>query len=142
MTPNRRTLKYADLDAMLADIARLRRGYTKGGNWSLPQMAWHINLAYPTPLKAESEQTPLTEAQVARQARWDHYISHGKPPEGFEAPKELLPSETCDESDVDALVQRIHDLKALGGRFIHAAAGVMPVERARGFMLAHGAWHL
>lgn len=141
-TVHRRPLRYADLDAMITDIARLRRGYSQGGSWSLAQIAWHINLAYPMPLKAEGSQTPLTEAQTARQARWDYYITNGKPPEGFQAPPELLPPATANEADIDALVQRLHDLKSFAGKFVHAAAGVMPIERARGFMLAHGAWHL
>jgi hypothetical protein len=139
---DRRPLKYADIDAMIADIARLRRGYTIGGNWSLPQMCWHLNLGFPMPLVEEASQTELTEAQITRQNRWDYYIEHGHAPAGFEAPAEMVPQHDYSEADIDALVQRLHDLKAFKGKFIRAAAGCMPIERARGFILAHGALHL
>lgn len=135
-------LRYASLSAMIADIGRLRRGNTAGGNWSLAQICWHINLGFPMPLAEEVAQTELTEAQVARQQRWDYYIEHGHAPAGFEAPAEMIPPDTCSEADIDALIQRLHDLKAFKGTFIRAAAGVMPIERARGFILAHGALHL
>jgi hypothetical protein len=93
------------------------------------------------PLVEEASQAELTEAQVARQARWDHYIAHGRAPAGFEAPAEMIPPKDCSEADIDALVGRLHALKAFKAKFIRVAAGVMPIERARGFMLAHGALH-
>lgn len=138
----RTNARYADFDAMIADIAHLRRGYTKGGNWSLAQICWHLNLGLPWPLEPQDAQEPLTEAQVARQARWDHYIAHGHAPAGFEAPGEMIPPTTANDADIDALVQRLHDLRDFKAPFIRAAAGVMPIARARGFLLAHGWLHL
>lgn len=138
----RTTARPANEDAMVAEIARLRRGYTMGGNWSLPQICWHLNLGIAMPLVEVPAQEELTEAQITRQARWDHYIAHGYAPAGFEAPQEMVPPLTCSEADVDAFIALLHALKAFKGKFIRAAAGVMPIERARGFILAHGWRHL
>ena len=138
----RTAARYGDFDAMIADIARLRRGYTRGGAWSLEQICWHLNLGLPYPLEARETQEPLTDAQIARQARWDHYIAHGRAPAGFEAPQEMIPPATANDADIDALIERLHALRDFNSPFIRAAAGVMPIERARGFLLAHGWLHL
>jgi hypothetical protein len=142
VTDRRSSPRYANIDAMLSDIAQLRRGYTIGGRWSLPQICWHINLAYPLPLEGFDHQEELTEAQKARQQRWDYYIKNGKPPTGFEAPAELVPPAQVPQSEVDGLIERLKTLRDLPTKFVRVAAGVMPIERARGFMLAHGWWHL
>jgi hypothetical protein len=134
--------RYANEDAMIADISRLQRGHTMGGRWSLPQMAWHINQAFPMPLESFDTQPALTEAQITRQKRWDYYIANGKPPEGFEAPAEIVPPANCSSKEVDGLRERLHALKGITRKFVRVAAGVMPIDRARGFMLAHGWWHL
>ena len=39
----RRTIEYADWDAVLADLRHLSQGYTRAGNWDLEQSARHLN---------------------------------------------------------------------------------------------------
>ena len=142
--PKREGLAYADEAEMLADIARLRGGYSVGGQWTLPQIAWHLGKALPSPIVGRDAQPDLTEDQTARQHRWEHYIAHGRPPEGFESPADLLPPADADAKAVDDLVARIAGLRAFGesSPFVETPAGVMPIARLRGFILAHGAHHL
>lgn len=143
-TPGRRRLglKYADSAAMLADVRRLQRGYEKTGRWTLPQIAWHLCLAYPRPLKPLEAMPALTDAQAARQQRWDYYIAKGHPPIGFDAPAEMLPPADLGDGEVDRLIDTVRELDAVSTPVVVTAAGAMPVERARGFLLAHGAHHL
>src|SRR5262249_31094720 len=43
MTPARRVgLRYASEEAAIADVEKLRHGYTQAGLWSLPQICWHL----------------------------------------------------------------------------------------------------
>ena len=77
-TSKRRRLSFATEDAVLADVARLRRhGYRRHGNWSLPQIAWHLAIPlenYLTPLsspdvKPTPEQAKLF-SQIGRDPIW------------------------------------------------------------------------
>jgi hypothetical protein len=141
--PRRRLgLKFASASAMIADVERLRRGYAKTGRWTLPQIAWHLARAYPRPLTRLATMPDLSDAQRARQERWDYYIAHGHPPIGFNAPDELVPPADLDDGEVDRLIETLQELDAVASPFVVAAAGAMPIERARGFLLAHGAHHL
>lgn len=143
-TKARPTLKFADEAAMLADLGALRRGYERVGNWSLPQIAWHLTTALPRPLAAatEADVDALTDAQRDRQKRWNFYIAHRHPPAGFQAPSNLLPPADAGDAAVDSLESLLREFAAFKGEFVVSAAGAMPIARARGFVLAHGAHHL
>lgn len=141
-TERRIGLKFADVNAMIVDIERLRRGHARTGRWTLPQIAWHLKLAYPRPVQTLAAMPELTEAQSTRQQRWDYYIANGHPPVGFEAPAEMTPPGGANDEDVDALLSLLRELDAIEAPVVVTAAGAMPIARARGFILAHGAHHL
>ena len=135
-------LRFADAAAMMDDLNALRAGHTALGRWTLPQIAWHLCLAFPRPIASHATLPPVTDAQAMRQQRWDYYIANVHPPVGFEAPAEMLPPADANDAEIDRLIATLRELFAINDPFVTVAAGAMPIARARGFLLAHGAHHL
>jgi hypothetical protein len=143
MNSGRRLIRFADEDAVIADVERLRRGYTKAGSWSLPQMAWHLNQAVQARMKPGPHPDDTPE-QVARQPLLQHVLAmNGYLPDGISAPEPLVPPADAPESSCDELVASLRQLKAYKGQIApHRLFGHIPDKDARRLNLIHCAHHL
>ena len=143
-TPARPGLKFDTLDAMLADVDRLRGGYTKAGEWDLGMILDHL---------------AKTEEAAFAKGRWNlpwpmtaviRTLVHGmvgrqKYP-SFKIPvaPQLKPTPGV---DVDEAFGRFRDLtqrmKTLPSDTVAAPPfGRMPTADYVGMQLLHGAHHL
>jgi hypothetical protein len=143
MNPARRQIRFHDEAEVIADVERLRKGYKQVGQWSLPQMAWHLNQAVlsrmtPGPHPAD------TSEQVARKPMLQHVLSmHGYLPDGISAPDSLIPPRDTAESAVDDLIESLRRLKSFPGPIApHRLFGQIPDADARKLNLIHCAHHL
>src|SRR5439155_12435353 len=82
-SPTRRVLSFASEDGVIAEVARLRRGgYRQVGNWSLPQIAWHLVIPldqYLTP-PASPDAQPTPEQRAMKERFVDFIVTHGELP--------------------------------------------------------------
>ena len=147
MTPpnrGRRLIRFADEDAVIADVQRLRNGgYSQIGAWSLPQMAWHLNHATLARMKPgpHADDTP---EQLARRPLLQHVLAmNGYLPDGIQAPEPLQPPADAPESVIDDLIASLRQLKAYKGEIApHRIFGRIPDADARRLNLIHCAHHL
>jgi hypothetical protein len=128
-----------------AEVEHLRKHpHERTGNWTLPQIARHLTRAIESGLQTPVESTvPTPEQTAAKAAEFDHYITNGKAPAGFDAPPELLPGDDCNDGDVDQFLSAVNRLMtddrpylAIGGY------GPIPMDECRAFHLAHAGHHL
>ncbi len=92
---------------MVADVERLRRGYVRSGNWTLPQACWHLRTA--TERLAAAPITEPTPEMLARRPVLDAVLAGGPLPTGLPAPDALVPPATAGEADVDAFLALLRD---------------------------------
>jgi Protein of unknown function (DUF1569) len=111
----RRRLKFADADAVAAEVRRLRSGYTRVGEWSLPQMCWHLGSAIefsmrPPPHKA-------VKAGIGRKVLLLAILMMGRIPAGAHAPDPITPAKETPESTIDDFFTVLERLKNFTGKF-------------------------
>lgn len=135
-----RTLAFATCGDALAEIARLRRGYDKTKNWSLPQMSVHLadlmELA-----KDEPPTGDPTPEQAAMQAGFvDPLLAGGPIPQGG-GPND--PPADAGNDQVDRLEAAFRKLDAYPhDRITNDMLGPMPTDKWRRLSLIHAAHHL
>jgi hypothetical protein len=141
--PSRRDgLSFQNSDEIIADVQRLRRGYTQTGAWSLPAMCWHLETAIrlrmsPGPHPAN------TPAQDARREQFQQILATGQLPSGIEAPAPAIPPVNADDSSIDALITTIEKWKEYAGPIApHRLFGNISDAEARRLNLIHCAHHL
>ena len=143
MKSGRRLIRFADEDAVIADVERLRKGYTQIGTWSLPQMAWHLNVAVQQRMKPgpHADDTP---EQIARKPLLQHVLQmNGYLPDGINAPEPMIPPAEAAEASIDDLIASLKKLKAYKGEIApHRLFGHIPDADARRLNLIHCAHHL
>jgi hypothetical protein len=138
----RRKLTFSNVDAVIADLQRLRHGYEPAGAWNLPQVAHH--LVYPIDYsKPNAQPRELTAEQKQAQGFMEMVVDNGWPQQRIEANKSMLPPEKPDPGVVDHLIEALRGLKKLQGTTIDAYIfGPVSAERLTKFFLAHAAHHL
>src|SRR5579862_2682759 len=104
-----RHLIFADVDAAKAEIVRLRAGYKKGKNWSLPQVCWHMdkimNYAMRPGPHAHVEATPEMKDRLKL------FLSGGKISGQVQAPESVTPPADAPETVVDDFLVTLDKFK-------------------------------
>jgi hypothetical protein len=112
---DRRKLKFADADAVAAEVKRLRKGYRKTGEWSLPQMCQHLDKAIRFSMK------PAPDRKVKRgPVKWAQLkaiLMVGRLPSGIKAPDRVIPPVDTPDSAIDEFLGALEELKNFKGEF-------------------------
>ena len=141
----RRTLDFADFDAVLADVERLRRdGYRRAGNWGLAQACDHLTRFMRGSLEGFGFQFPLPVRLAGRWLILGRTLRTRRIPAGVKGPAPLMPP-----ADVDADAALRDFAETLGRVRDHAGDfhpsplfGRMTPEQWRQVHLIHAAHHL
>ena len=142
-------LEYADVAAALADVARLRQGYTQAGGWTLAQNAYHVAASLKERMRPEAAAEPDTEQQRARHRARDRVLTENIIAAGLTSPPAATPPKDLAD-DTDAGRAAIADLATQLERFDrypnefppHRLFGRMTREQTRRHQLVHAAHHL
>ena len=141
-TASRRTgLRFASIDAVKADVDSLRRGYSRAGNWSLPQICWHLRSA--TELLLHAPTSPATPEQVGNRPILDQLLATGVFPGALSAPEFLHPPVNCGDNNMDPLFATLDRLVAFDQPVgVHRRFGPLPKDVLVRLVLIHCAHHL
>ena len=142
-------LEYPDVAAALADVARLRRGYTQAGGWNLAQNAHHLAASLKDRMRPEAAAELDTPQQRARHAARDRVLTENVVAAGLTSPAASAPPADLVD-DTDAGRAAVDDLEAQLQRFDrydhefppHRLFGRMTREQNRRHQLVHAAHHL
>ena len=144
-TPARPDLHFDSVDAMLADVEHLRRGYDKAGQWDLGMVLDHLAKSMSPPFAAGQKNLPwpvpsIARVMIAAMARRKTY------PMGVTIP--ALPSiRPTPGVDVDAAYDHFRDIagkvKTLPADVTpFPPVGRVPTGDFLGLQLLHAAHHL
>ncbi len=141
--PSRRIgLSFADEEAVIADIQRLRKGYVRAGSWSLAQICDHLDKGIQLRMKPGPFE-PDTPEQEARKAMRKQILTTGELPDGIAAPDYMQPPADCADNSIDACIARLREFAAFKGPIApHRLFGRLPEADARRLNLIHCARHL
>src|SRR5450432_4043655 len=108
-----RTLRFDTESEVLTEIARLRRGYTQSGKWTLAQICWHVGLPIEKhlhpPEPADLQRT--LEQEAIKQKFVDYIVAHRAPPPGAkDAPPSFIPPENAGEAQIDRYIELLDKL--------------------------------
>jgi len=140
MLLRRRPLKFADPDAVTAEVRRLRAGYERAGNWSLEQTCWHLNKA----MYYSMQPGPHDPARVGlvRRLQLKVILAMELIPRGRQAPQRVLPPDQPEESVIDEFLITLQALKTFPGPFApHRMFGKMDDKKFFRFHMIHCAHH-
>jgi hypothetical protein len=143
MTAAKRKLHFNTFGEVIAEIEKLRAGYTMtSGKWNLEQMCFHLRSPIPQPLKAVPvEQHPQPNADLVK--RFQHYADHDAPLPGITAPPASEPPEIPPADVIDDLIARLKSADAFNEPFVDLGPrGPVPVEVYKPFLRGHCAHHL
>jgi hypothetical protein len=137
----RRPLKYADFNAVKADVQKLRMmPHKQLGNWNLAQIASHLNKAFEFQLA-----TPVAAANdEQRQFRpmLDKSLATGTLPTSIKAPDTVLPPPAAGDPDIDALLKMLDRVASHNAPAQHRRFGPLSADEFRRLSLLHCAHHL
>ena len=111
----RRKLKFADTDAVAAEVRRLRSGYRKIGEWSLPQACWHLETAIRLSMQPHPQKD--FKAGLGRKVLLLAILIIGRIPAGAHAADIVTPAKEVPESAIDDFVGVLEKLKDFTGEF-------------------------
>ena len=144
MSDARRQLSFNSEDDVIAEVDRLRAGgYAKRGNWSLPQICFHLAVVPRKSLKPPASTAPTPAQQRIQDGFIGTILSTGKPPPGMTPPPDMIPADTCGDADIESFKAALTQLKSY--RHTHVDFGPMgpvPIETMRKLTLVHSAHHL
>jgi hypothetical protein len=139
--PGRRKLRYASIDAAIADVQSLRRGYTQCGNWNLPQISWHLTTVLDRSSRPATE--PATPEQLKMRPVLEQILAGSQLPIRIEAPAAAVPAPTCSDADIDALIAALRRLAVYPEKTaVHRLFGPLSLEQFKALSLIHCAHHL
>ncbi len=146
LSPNakarRPNLTFASEDAVVEDVKQLRKGYAQSGNWSLPQVCCHLDLA----VQARMAPGPFpqdTDEQAGRRPILERIMASGQLPDGIVAPDPMVPPAHCGDDAIDAFLATMQKFKAFPGPIApHRIFGTLNDVDARKLNLIHCARHL
>lgn len=140
--PQRRHLRFRDLDEVIAEIRTLQRGYARAGNWSLPQVCWHLEVSVANRMKP-GPYPANTPEQEARRPVFEQVLASGRLPDGIVAPEPMVPPPDCGDEAIEACIKQLERFKGYTGRIPpHRIFGDLPDDEARQLNLIHCAHHL
>ncbi len=145
MTKNRLRpkLKFDNVDAAITDIESLRQhGYVKAGQWSLPQVCFHLSQVVDS-LTQPTTATECTPEQKAFKEKLQSIIAQPGGPSNLDAPPGSVPTPTADESAVDAAINSLRKVAGWPEKIVGMGGfGPAPLAEALHFHLSHFAHHL
>jgi len=138
----RRTLRFNSEDDVIAEVQKLRHGYTQAGSWNLPRICWHLNVGVQNRMKA-GPFAPNTPEQEARQGQIRQILASGRLPSGIAAPEGAVPPPDAGDEAIDALLASLEQFKKFPGPIPpHRLFGHLADGDARTLNLIHCAHHL
>jgi hypothetical protein len=143
MTPGRRTLRFAELDAIMPDVDRLLDGHTTVGNWSLAQVCRHLATVMRLTVDLPAS-TPHDASRRVGDEQKRQFFESGAVPEGIPTSPRLLPGEVLDErAEAEGLRQAIAHYQASPGPVVpHVLFGPLTRSEWDQFHCIHAAHHL
>lgn len=139
----KRRLNFANEDEMLVDLARLRKGYRKLGNWTLPMTSRHLAIVIERSLMPPASPTPTPEQAARKAAFVDVLLKTRRPPAGFTPPPDIMPTPECDDAEIARLEEACRRLKAYPHALVLMGPfGPVPIDEFREITLMHSAHHL
>jgi hypothetical protein len=143
MTPERRSLRFDNLDEVMPEVMRLLDGYRAVGNWSVGQMCHH--LADVLRASVDSPASPPRDAsRVVREERNRQMLESGVVPEGLKTAAPFDPPAGLDDRlQAEALRTAIAYYKTSSGPVMaHPMFGDIPRADWDRFHCHHCAHHL
>jgi hypothetical protein len=111
----RRKLKFANSKAAAAEVARLRKGYTKLGEWSLPQTCKHLDMAIRFSMQPAPERK--NESTFLQWLQLKLILAFGWIPAGVAAPKRVVPDDDTPDSAIDDFLGALREMDDFKGEF-------------------------
>jgi hypothetical protein len=147
MTPvalQRRTLKFPDFDALLAEVDHLHRaGYEKLRRWDLSQMLEHIGMGMKAAMRGSKFKAPWIVRMIAPLIL-KKILRGGRMRENVKVPRAILPGPSRDEAkaveEFRTLVGEFRDFR--GEMHPHPIFGKLDAKTWTDLTLIHAAHHL
>jgi hypothetical protein len=137
----RRKLKFANSDAVAAEVGRLRKGYTAVGEWSLPQMCKHLDMAIRFSMKPAPERKNKTT--ISQWVLLKLILLFGRIPSGIYAPKRIIPSDDTPDSAIDEFFGALKEMDEFTDEYApHPRFGKVKRKDYVRLHLIHCAHHL
>ncbi len=138
---NKRPLKFANADAVAADVRLLHEGYSQSGNWSLQQICWHLAKALRSSMRP-GPHDPV-ETGIVKKMQLRAILMAGRIPSGIKSPEHVVPPPDVPESAIDDFLTALEELKQFKGDFApHRMLGNVGHEDFIRLHLIHCAHHL
>jgi hypothetical protein len=138
---DRRPLKFADADAVAADVRQLREGYSKSGNWTLEQACWHLAKALRASLRPGPP--PSVRTGLIKKIQLRAILLARRIPSGVNAPEHIVPPADVPESAIDDFLAALQELKQFKGEFApHRMLGNVEHDDFVRLHMIHCAHHL
>jgi hypothetical protein len=138
----RRTLRFNSEDDVIADVKKLRHGYTQAGAWTLPQICWHLNVGVQNRMKPGPFPANTPE-QESRKGQLQQVLASGQLPTGIPAPDGAVPPPDAGDAAIEALLTSLEQFKKFPGPIPpHRIFGHLNDADARKLNLIHCAHHL
>jgi hypothetical protein len=142
-----RVLKFDTITSIADEVRRLRRGYTSDGQWSLPQIAWHLALPIRPALQPVSpDATSTAEQAQLKQKFLDPLLASGVMSSGLPVQPGMNPlvdAGPVNDTEIDRFLAALADLDATTQpRVMFGAFGIVSTDEFRAFIRIHSANHL
>lgn len=143
-TAGRRKISFRDFDGVAEDVDQLNDcGYIRLGNWSLPQICWHLGKTITDNLKQPQTQTATPEETARKNGFFALAFGPTGFPERMPLPPTLDPPPDLGPEEIENLKSAMRQLSACPHRCIQVGGcGPVPVEDVVRLHLAHAAHHL
>ena len=142
-TSDLRHLEFETEDDVIAEVERLRKGCKQLGNWTLPQICYHVAMPmqFTPPEPADLQRSEEQEAMKAGFV--DYILTERKMKPEWKADGPWIPPEDAGEADVDAFLGALRTQRDYPhGRVMMGPIGPVDIDEFRGVNLAHAAHHL
>lgn len=141
-----RTLHLETEQQAIDEVRRLRQGYVQHGQWTLPQICWHLarplinNTRPPEPMDLE----PTPEQARLKAGFVDHIVkTRTSPPHMKEAPPSMVPPADAGEAAIDEFIAALRTLQAYPHpKVLMGPIGPVSTEEFRICNLVHASHHL
>jgi hypothetical protein len=139
-TLQKRKLNLANVDEVTAEVRRLQKGYHRMGEWSLPQVCWHLNEVMTRTMLTKA--VGAVEVKPEARAMLKKILEEGEMPR-VEAPGQVVPPADAEGLEVERFLETLERLRKFKGPFApHRFFGEMGVEDYTRLHLIHCAHHL
>jgi len=140
----RRTLTFANLDEMMAEVDRLLAGHRTLGRWSLGQVCNHLSGAIRASVEGIPFKLPWIVRKLIGPIAKRRVLGRGRLPDGMKLPEAYAPKPGLDaRAEAESLRATIRYFTAHAGPLgSHPVFGPLTADEWRRFHCVHGAHHL